>query len=978
MVAPVTADDPVVTWPRAGESPTSTVAPLSPPRPLQLDATIPCETMTALGLRAGPHRALDTLPTDSPQGTYGLQVVVERSTVTVEASDREILSEPIPAGPCSLRITAGESGLRAELGTMVVDEPDLLVPQVAQLVTDAEGLPGVNGMTVSMHTDARYESSPTAIKTVLLVLHGMLLIALAVAAFRAWPGSGRRIPRPRLGLPDLAVLVISAAWMFVAPLNFDDSWYPLMSRGAGESGSISNAIYLFNVTESPFIASQYVMQFWGDLGSWNLMWMRMIPLCYGLVTWVLLRLILAIALEGERIPRFAPWMLLLAHLLWWLPYGTTLRPEPLIAVLAAATFLFTDLARRDHSPALLAGAVATSALAITAAPTGLVAAAPLVLAVPWLLGYLHEQRWEGRVVIAGLLVAAATVVVPVGFADSTPGDLLSAMQARRHYYLDYAWYDEIQHYFTLLVSPLGGGWAKRAPVLLAIAVIILIAIGRNRSTNPPDRVQRLLITSALTFGVSLLLLAFTPTKWVNHFGAIGGIAPLVLTAAFIRSPLPARASAVLRGTGLAVMVVTFGMVFAGPNLWLPYTDRGQFFGDHSKVQGVKADIEAMAPSLLGVHLRSPVVWVLVALAVAWFVRRRTRRVPSEDMTTERGLLVTGSVGAVLLLIFVMFAAPMRGSAGWTVAMSNLDVLRGDRCGLQDHVDVLMPTGPQPVMTTPPTPTGGYATPEDELPVTAPYPNAPVWHDSGSDIETGTFASGWYNLPADTEATHVLVPIATRDLEDKTVELEYRTSARPGAARGVEVSLDDTAIPVDERAAAGWQEAPVAIEDLGDQRPTSIRIVLTDDQTGSRSWLAASEPKLAQWRPVRDLTDGQPVYADQVSSVLWPCVNQVAVSDGMSEPPTVHLLGDEDFARSFTDLGFEIARGGTLANVRATGTTVRTVARLDPEGAELLPWGRVERMVYPHPIGSVDVEVEESTRAPWKRSENIAVPGYSVP
>src|SRR5919201_1412835 len=47
MVAPVVADDPVVTWPKAGEPATSPVLPLSPYRPLSFDAKIPCATLRA-------------------------------------------------------------------------------------------------------------------------------------------------------------------------------------------------------------------------------------------------------------------------------------------------------------------------------------------------------------------------------------------------------------------------------------------------------------------------------------------------------------------------------------------------------------------------------------------------------------------------------------------------------------------------------------------------------------------------------------------------------------------------------------------------------------------------------------------------------------------------------------------------------------------------------------------------------------------
>ncbi|HWH30036.1 MAG TPA: hypothetical protein VNU26_13960, partial [Mycobacteriales bacterium] len=74
VLAPVDADDPVVTWPRAGEPPASTVLPLSPYRPLELRATVPCATLRALDARGGGE-ALRTLPADvDPELGSGLVV----------------------------------------------------------------------------------------------------------------------------------------------------------------------------------------------------------------------------------------------------------------------------------------------------------------------------------------------------------------------------------------------------------------------------------------------------------------------------------------------------------------------------------------------------------------------------------------------------------------------------------------------------------------------------------------------------------------------------------------------------------------------------------------------------------------------------------------------------------------------------------------------------------------------------------------
>ncbi|MGH4001359.1 MAG: arabinosyltransferase domain-containing protein, partial [Pseudonocardiaceae bacterium] len=244
VLAPVTADDPVVSWPRAGQRPTSTVLPLSPYRPLQLTATVPCATLQALNARPGGGEALRTLPANV--GTApgeGLVVAAARGIVTVTASGAELSREPLLTGDCSYRVLADAGGVRVTRdGANISTQADLLPPQVAELQTDA--VTRTNGLSVTLHTDARYQSRPTLLKTALLVAHGLALAVLLALAWRWWRGDGPGLVRPRLSWADAVVAGISLIWLLLAPVNIDDSWYLLMARNAMESGYIGNAIYM--------------------------------------------------------------------------------------------------------------------------------------------------------------------------------------------------------------------------------------------------------------------------------------------------------------------------------------------------------------------------------------------------------------------------------------------------------------------------------------------------------------------------------------------------------------------------------------------------------------------------------------------------------------------------------------------------------------------------------------------------------------
>ncbi|MDQ5856458.1 MAG: arabinosyltransferase domain-containing protein, partial [Actinomycetota bacterium] len=803
---PVIVDDPVVSWPRAGEPPRTTVLPLVPYRPLSLDATVPCAALSALGQRAGGGEALRTQPPStitpdrldipvvlskrakkdpSDEISAGLVVATHRGMVQITASGATVLRETLVSGRCTYRIMADAGGLRVLRDGVQRAAAAVPVPEVGELATDLEGQPAARGVAVSLHTDARYESRPTPLKIVLLMLHGLAVLVLLGLAWRWWGGtaSGTQAPvmrRRQIRAADAVLVAVSALWVLVAPTNFDDPWYLLMARGADTSGSIGNAIYMFNVTENPFVASQYVLQAWGPVAGWGLAWMRLVPLIYGLLTWVLLRTLLIKGFGHQLGTGKAVWALLVAYLLWWLPYGMTLRPEPLIVLLAAATLLLAELARQRRSVGALAAATATAALAVSVSPSGLVAMAPLVLAMPWLWAWLREQRAVARVTAVLLLAAAGTSLVPVGFADATLGDFLESAAVHQWYYDTFAWFEELAHYRTILSLQDSSQWARRAPVVLTVAVLLMIALSnvvRRKVSGPGLRtddnpVRRLLVSSAACSAVALALLAPTPTKWVNHFGAAAAAPTVLLAAALLCRPLGPPLSFPLRrdlrtGAAFAAVAILVGAVslsFAGPNLWRPYSDRGQPFGDHiAAVATASPDLGSMRLRLGPVQLANPILWAAVALAAGCWVWWRYRRGQSTGLTPDRAVLLTGSTALVVMTVVVFVWAPLRQYPGWSVAMSAAHGVAGEPCALAEHAQVLVDTAVQPVPIGPAIVEGSFAAAAEwPLPVPAPAPGTLVWHDAvPAGPQTGLLVTPWFALPAHRstdDGTHLLIPL----------------------------------------------------------------------------------------------------------------------------------------------------------------------------------------------------------------------------
>jgi len=1019
LFAPVDADNPVVQWPKASQPIRSTVVPLVPYRPLSLDARVPCAVLAALDQRAGGGEALRTLPATAGTGgqvSQGLVVSVNAGLVRVTASGRTLIRELLPGDQCTYRVLADAGGVRVlrdgpgagaphDPGAGVPHNPatrgpaSVPVPQVNELTTDAEGLPVAAGLAVTLQPDSRYESSPTTVKTVLLGLCAAALLVLLGLAWRWWGGDRIRLARPRLRAADAVLVAVSLAWVVLAPTNFDDSWYELMARGAGASGSLGNAIYMFNVTENPFVASQYVLQLWGTLGGWGLAWMRLVPLIYGLITWLLLRLLL-VTFGPELDAARATWALLVAYLLWWLPYGMTLRPEPLIVLFATATLLLSELARRRHSVGVFAAATTSAALAMTVSPSGLVAAAPLVMAVPWLSTWWRARPVSARLAAVLLLVATGSAVVLVGCADATLGDVLESTAVHQWYYQAFPWYQEFVHYQTILSFQDSSQWARRAPVVLTIAVVLVVGLTSLVQTcwrptgpvgNGDDPVRRLLVSSAVGSALALALLAPTPTKFVNHFGAAAAVPMVLLTAALLHAPFrlplrPRRADVMTATMAAGVLVGAVSWSFAGPNIWRPYSDRGQPFGNHLTLAEDRVDLVSVRPRLGPVQLANPLLWVAVALAAAcamwWWRRRGMDRGPAAD----RAVLVAGSTALVVMTLVVFAWAPLRQYPGWSVALSAVRSAHGQPCALADYAQIAVDTPAQPVPTGTPTTTGSFAeAAQQPAPVPPPAPGTLIWHnaigyDPGRDLDTGSLTrpagwllSPWFTLPAALPSgggSTLLLPVLGAPAGQRLI-LQYATASGPDPAVAGQVALQlDRAVPQTE-----WNELAVALDRLGKTRPSQVRLVLWTPTAGADSWLAVGQPRLADWRPLSTLTAGRSVYVDQLTAAFLPCLQQVGVQHGIARAPEILVLSDEGFGRGFLDLGFEVWRGGSQVPASRSATTVRIPSRLAPSGPPSLPWGRVERVIYDHPTGLVDLHVSEVRRAGWARLPTLAAKNY---
>ncbi|HEY2221078.1 arabinosyltransferase domain-containing protein [Actinomycetospora sp.] len=1010
-LAPVVVSTPTVVWPAAGAPATSTTLALAPPRPSSFDADVPCAALSG----TGTVEALRTVP---PGGSLGLLVTAagEGPARRIRIGlDRALLVDaPVGSGPCTfaIAVAAGSPPRVTRDGAPVPLAcgacADIGPPHVTRLSTDREGTPGLG---VTLRPDDRYDSSPSSLKTVLLVAQLVVLAALvAVLARGGLPGG-----RPRRGPPgpgvrlrrragavlagvrahaspaDAVAVVVSGAWAVLGPTNFDDSWYPLMARAAERTGTMANAVYMFDASEAPFVASQYLVGVWGALGGWSLLWMRLLATVLGLLAYAGLRVYTVLALRGSGVREAkVPWALLVAHLLWWMPYGLTLRPEPLIVVLSVVVLVCGRLARRRGPKGALgavAVAVAAASVALMCSPTGLVAAAPLVVDAPRAWAWLREVRRErpsSALAAVAVVVAAATVAVPIGLADASVGDILEAAAVHSWYYATVPWYDELVHFQTLL-NPGVTPWARRAPVLITLAVLLVAAVASGRRDDH-DPLRRLLLASAATTGIAFALLTISPTKWVLHFPAVAASGTVLVAVALLRAALPRQERALATAASVAVLVAAAAVTFAGLNLWRPFSDRGQPFGLHAVPDLTRSEQGLLAPHLGPIFLRNPLIWIAIALLAAWWARARWKP-HAPRPSPARSVLVAACLAVVVGLAGVFVLAPLRQYPGWTVALGNVHDVVHTACGLENEVSVLRPA-PTPLgAPTPAVLTGDFLTA-----VGSPVPRAvpgmgAVWHTDGPALSgEGSLDSGWYPLPpgagtpapsgdARPGATDVVVPVVSRSAEGATkagVRLEIGTGpvGAPTSVTREKVGLSPAA---DDRT---WQEIPISLLGRPD-RPTAVRVV-ADSPTGV---LAVAQPWIGGARPVRELLDspdgaGVPVRADQMSSALWPCVNQQIVADGIAPSTRYRMQAGEDLGENYTGLWTDDTLGGVWRGEELESTYVRLPTSVPVGGPATRPWGSVDVVVHDLPTAGYAVEPGTTTRSGLARLPTLARESYA--
>lgn len=976
-----------VSWPQDRDMNPVTV-PLVAYYPQQFTASIPCSAITDLEQAGAGNVLVATAPPQAEQsGARGLNVAIAGEQMEVRSRGALIVSTPVQligTGCDSLQIHSDAFSTSAEFTGLI--GPDGrgvggrldgdFRPQVVGVYSDLSGQ-APEGLSVSIDIDSRYTTQATTLKQIAIALGVAMVLAALICLHRLDLRDGRTSRRfappgwwkPRL--LDVAVVAVLLLWHIIGANTSDDGYILTEARAAVSSGYMPEVFRYFGAPYAPFGMPYYLYTFISHFTVASV-WLRLPALLLAFITWFLI--------SREVIPRLGVaarhhaavrWTAAAVFLAFWLTYNNGIRPEPIVACGAVATWV--SLERALATSRLLPAAVALiiGGLTLSAAPTGTFTIAAIIAASrPLLVLIVRRARRDGWLATIAPLLASGLGILHLIFFDEPLKGTIQSTKLLGAVGPAETWYKEVLRYEWLFTATPDGSLTRRFGVLVMIlALIACTAILFRKGKIPgvalgPSR--RMLGFAAL----SIAFMALNPTKWTHHFGAFASIGAM-LAALVTLAVLPA-ATRSLRNRVLFAASVLFVLTlsFTSTNGWWYISIYGiPWGGSRPAVAGIE---------LYNVFLAAMLLCLLVGLLLhyrAAFVppsdppERRIGRVRSFLLEVVHAPLGLAAAFVVFIMVASMVWAARVQYPAYSVALQNWRGLQGQSCGIADAV-LTEPDPNQGLLTPANVPAGeglnpgaqaiafdangisanltstvdletsGPSTGEDSdstaatagteggtteragingsrtlLPFGLDPARTPVLgsFQPGAIQISGRMTSDWYRIPPAEQRGPLIAIAVAGSFAPDAVRVEYTNDPTAGPQAPVTGSV----LPIDIGPAPSWRNLRVPTDTIPAD-VTAIRIQALDTNPDPSAWVAVTPPRLPVTQTLQQLVGSEvPVLPDWAVAFHVPCVRPFTEYAGVHELPVYRILPDRGLAASSTNTWQDWEGGGPLGFIELT-------------------------------------------------------------
>lgn len=948
-LAPVVQPQVTYSW-TASDGPAA--IPLMPYQPVQLDASIDCaaaRTPGALLLSTTPPR-----PDPAAQPLAGLQITSTGDGLRVTSAGVGLGTVALPQGRCTVTVASGFARTTVAVdGRPVLTRDGDVRPDVAGAFTDAP-----TGVTLSLTADTRFQTTISPVKAALAVICVLALLGMFVALARIEVRAARLLPRRwwRPRAVDVVVAAVLAGWWVIGSITVDDGYIAGIVRSRGENGFVGNVYRWLNAPEAPFSWFYDLFFLWSRIGGEastagsqaggsSTLWMRLPSTVLGVVCWVLLSRFAVPRLGRFAARRSTPWLAALSFATWWVPYNLGLRPEPWVAVGVLGAFLAVErtIATRRVLPLGIGLLVAGVTTALT--PGGLIAFMPFLAGLLPLLRVVRARRDLHVWPILAVLVASPAAAVLLMVSDQSLAAVLESTRVRTLIGGGQPWFEEYQRYANLLEpGSFQASIGKRAAVLLTVlaAAGMLWALGFGRegqrrragiATGPAGRL-------VATFGLGLVAMTFTPTKWTQHFGDMAGVGAAVLLLGLVAAGSPLRERARPFVVGLAAVTGVSALVLAGYNVW-PYASN--WFAPTFST--VPPELAGKGVSTFVLTLGGTGVAVLVGRE-AWLraggatVVGVPRRVPA-----PAPLVAIVLVAVLLLQVGGLARVAVAHRDSYTLASDALATVRGEPCGLQR----LLSVETDPAAGTLPPRAGSVTRTERTVDVGGTtVPGIAV---------SGITTTGWFALDPAQRSGRLPVVVTTVG------------TSRPGDTLRMEFGRAGTV--VDQRRLPAAADAPRDVRQMAPAGADAVRLAVDAPTTGDQPPALVSLPRVPKLTPMETLLPpGSSAVLDWPVAFLFGCITPAALPLGTADLPQWEVgppAGDPSAGITYAP-----AFGGPFAAPRLLVTERRMPTYLagDPtrDAVQLYRWIPVTDLARPQPV------VADRTVMGWHADGRTRVPG----